>query len=325
MARRRVVVAVVIVVIIIVAVAVVVVPTAISTSNDSVVVAAVAVGVVAAAVAVNVAVVGVGCVTAAAAAVVVVVVATATAVAVVVVVVVVVVTRRESLESGGRRPMVNDLGNGGRIRMAVGVARDGVGSGRLEEVQGRRRWQRLALDLDRRQHRRRDVVRLHLDVRLRAEHVRVLRVQLLYARGDVLPQRRPEEHVVVARRRLTPRRDEARLRPAHRPPNLEEVLHLHRRLPRLFLRVIFVEFLQSVEILSTQQRVQVRSLLEIEDERKKSSECQCSSLLLKICRTRIRVRIRIKRHGRHGWRTRTIAGCKFSRLGRQVRSESESE
>ena len=265
MTRRRVVV--VVVVVVAVAVVIVVVPVAVPIAipvSNGVVVAAVAVGVAAAIVeVVPVAdAIGVGNVVT-----VVVVAVAVAAVATAVAVVVVIVARRKSLESGSRRcPMVNDLGNGGWTRMAVGVARDRVGGGSFEEVQGRRRWQRLALDLHRRQHRRRDVVRLHLDVRLRAQHVRVLRVQLLYTRGDVLPERRPEEHVVVARRRLTPRRDEARLRPAHRPSDLEEVLHLHRRLSRLFLRVILVELLQPVEILSTQQRVQVRCLLEIEDE-----------------------------------------------------------
>lgn len=97
-------------------------------------------------------------------------------------------------------------------------------------------------------------------MRLRAEHVRVLRVQLLDARGDVLPQRRPEKHVVVGPRRLAPRRDEARLRPAHGPADLEKILHVHRRLARVLLGVIFVQLLQPIEVLSAQQCVQVRRL-----------------------------------------------------------------
>lgn len=157
--------------------------------------------------------------------------------------------------------MVNDLLGG--IRMAVGVV--GVRGRALEEVEGRWRRQRLGFDLDGGQDGGGDVVGLHFHVGLGAQHVRVLRVELLYARGDVLPERRPEEHIVVVGRRLmTPRRDEARLGPAHRPPNLEKVLHLDRGLPRLLLRVILVEFLQPVEVLSAQQRVQVRGLLEIE-------------------------------------------------------------
>lgn len=136
-----------------------------------------------------------------------------------------------------RRPMMDDVLNTGGVRK--GVLR---GTRALEEVQG---W-RLRLDLHRRQdRRRRHVVRLQFHVGLRAQHVRVLRVQLLDARRDVLPERRPEEHVVVltGARWLTPGGDEAGLRrPAHRrgTADLEEVLHVHRR---RFPRVSRVRFI----------------------------------------------------------------------------------
>ena len=185
-------------------------------------------------------------------------------VVIVIIVVIVVVVVGEGFEGGRRWPVVNDLGAGGGVRVrAVRVGR--VGGRALEEVQGRWRRQRLGFDLDGRQYGGGDVVGFHFHVGLGAQHVGVLRVELLYARGNVLPEGRPEEHVVVVGRGgLTPRRDETRLRPAHGPPDLEEVLHLDRGLPGLLLRVILVEFLQPVEVLSTQQRVQIRGLLEIE-------------------------------------------------------------
>ena len=61
-------------------------------------------------------------------------------VVVVVVIVVVVVVRGESLESGRRGPVMNDLRAGWRVRMTVRVARHRVRSGSFEEVQGR--WRR---------------------------------------------------------------------------------------------------------------------------------------------------------------------------------------
>ena len=64
----------------------------------------------------------------------------ARAVVVVVVIVVVVVVRGESLESGRRGPVMNDLRAGWRVRMTVRVARHRVRSGSFEEVQGR--WRR---------------------------------------------------------------------------------------------------------------------------------------------------------------------------------------
>lgn len=99
---------------------------------------------------------------------------------------------------------------------------------------------------------------------LRAQHVRVLRIQLLDARRDILPEWWPEEHVVILTggRRLTPGGDEASLRwPAdrRRTADLEEILHVHRRrLPRISrVRFILVQPLQTIEILPAQQGVQV--------------------------------------------------------------------
>lgn len=61
-------------------------------------------------------------------------------VVVVVVIVVIVVVRGESLESGRRGPVMNDLRAGLRVRMTVRVARHRVRGGSFEEVQGR--WRR---------------------------------------------------------------------------------------------------------------------------------------------------------------------------------------
>lgn len=106
---------------------------------------------------------------------------------------------------------------------------------------------------------------------LRTQHVRVFGVQLLDTRRDVLPERWPEEHVVIltSGRRLTPGGNKAGLRrPTHRrgTADLKEVLHVHRRrlphVPRV--RFILVQPLQTIEILPAQQGVQVRRLLGIE-------------------------------------------------------------
>lgn len=110
-------------------------------------------------------------------------------------------------------------------------------------------------------------------MRLRAQHVRVLRIQLLDTRRDILPERRPEKDVIILTggRRLTPDRNETGLRwSAHRrrPADLEEVLHVHGWLPRVSrIRFIFVQPLQTIEILPAQQSVQVRRLLGTEETR----------------------------------------------------------
>lgn len=107
-------------------------------------------------------------------------------------------------------------------------------------------------------------------MRLRAQHVRVLRIQLLDTRRDILPERRPEKDVVVlaGNRRLTSNGNETGLRrSAHRrrPTNFEEIFHVHGRFPRISrVRFILVQPLQTIEILPAQQSVQVRCLLHLQ-------------------------------------------------------------
>lgn len=139
-------------------------------------------------------------------------------------------------------------------------------------MQRRGRWQRFGFNFNRGQYWGRDIFRLHLDMRLRSQHVRVLWIQLLDARSNVFPEWRPEEHVVVVASWLTPRRNKTCLRSTNWPSDLEKILHLHRRLSRILFRVIFVELLQPIEVLSAQQRVQFRGLLKIQDEGGRKTE-----------------------------------------------------
>lgn len=97
-------------------------------------------------------------------------------------------------------------------------------------------------------------------MRLRAQHIRVLRIQLLNTWGDILPEWWPKENVIVVAGRLTSGGYKARLWSTHWS-DLEKILHMHRRLPRISLGVILVEFLQTIKILPAQQSVQVRRLL----------------------------------------------------------------
>jgi len=104
-------------------------------------------------------------------------------------------------------------------------------------------------------------------MRLRTQHIRVLRIQLLNTRRDILPEWRPEKDVVVltGSRRLTPGGNETGLwwsAYRGRSADFEEVLHMHGWLPHISsVRFILIQPLQTIEILSAQQSVQVRRLL----------------------------------------------------------------